>query len=91
MLGAIALLALGGLGQAAYLDKRQATSTTASSSSSTVPQYFQISPEIWAGMFTAREAGKSLLMVLRPNCYWPGSFLGPEQPCAIWSIGFIHA
>lgn len=78
MLGEIAILALGGLGQAAYLDRKQATSTTASSSSSTVPQYFQISPEIWAGMFLARKAGNPLLMVSRPNCYWPGSFPGPE-------------
>lgn len=91
MLGAIALLTLSGLGQAAYLDRKQATSTTASSSSSTVPQHFQISPEIWAGMFLARNAGESLLMVSRPNCYWSGSFPGPEQPCAVWSIGFIHA
>lgn len=91
MLGAIMILALCGLGQAANLNRKQATSTTASSSSSTVPQYFQISPEIWAGVFLARKACDRLLMGSRPNCYWQGSFPGPEQPCAIWSIGFIHA
>ena len=40
-------LALVALGHAAYLENRQAT--TATTTSSTVPQYFQTSPEIYAG------------------------------------------
>ena len=38
-------LALVALSHAAYLENRQATTTT----SSEVPQYFQTSPEIYAG------------------------------------------
>ena len=43
----IVFLALTGLGQAAYLDKKQVS--TQESTSTSVPQYFQTTPEIYAG------------------------------------------
>lgn len=45
----IALLGILALTRAAYLERKQA-SPTASGSTSDVPQYFQTTPEIYAGM-----------------------------------------
>jgi len=47
--GFLVILAWASLTGAAYLDKRQSTATAASSTSK-VPQYFQTTPEIYAGM-----------------------------------------
>lgn len=48
MLASTLFLAVVTLADAAYLDKRQAT-TTATSSSTKVPDYFQTSPELFPG------------------------------------------
>ena len=51
MKSSVCLLALAAAAEAAYLDRRQAT-TTVESSSTPVPDYFQTSPELFPGMMS---------------------------------------
>lgn len=50
--GSFALLGIVALTRAAYLEKRASTSATASTTD--VPQYFQLEPELYAGMLLAK-------------------------------------
>lgn len=73
--------------RAAILEKKQAAST-ASSSTTRVPQYFQTTPELFTGMCASHNAKASprsltgnkvpLQQALRPS--WPRAILLPSEP-----------
>lgn len=66
MLCAVLLLAVTTFGQAAYLGKKQVSFEKRTSTS--VPQYFQTTPEIYAGIFQPIDnTRESILIGSRPN------------------------
>ena len=61
MLTLIALLALAGLSYAGPVEKRQATSTITRAATTTVPEYFQITPESYNGNIISGKICKTRL------------------------------
>lgn len=73
---------------AAYLDPRQATATSASTSG--VPQYFQTTPDLYPGTESSCVFWKTVLMKYRTNRYWTGSLPRPDQSCAFWYLQILR-
>ncbi len=80
MIGSLVLLALASFGGAAYLDKRQGTSTV-SSSSTQVPDYFMTTTDLYPGRISHLPTYLALLMrLLGPTATGRAPFLAQSNP-----------
>lgn len=92
-LGVVVVLLTINLGRTAYLEQRQATATVKSDTSK-VPDYFQTSPELFAGERPYSIISKCFSKLIptvcsRSHCHWTSSLLSPNQSRTFWSTSII--